>query len=525
MQIKITLENLKQILEDKGFTLLTTEYKRNSQKLDVLCSKGHIYHPTAKSIKRGGCSVCYNETSARMKVKACPEKLQEAIDIAKSKGGECLSDSYINNRSKLKFRCSNGHEWETTIKCIKKAWCPICYLGGSSSDKFKTAQETAIKRGGKLISDNISFSEKLIWECDAGHTWSATYQNVIYKYSWCPYCNSSFSENICRQYLEAIFEKKFIKIRPTWLVNNSGRAMELDGYCEELGLAFEHQGLQHYETITSFSENIEAVQKRDEIKKNLCNKFNIILLEIPALFYLTAIDDLHTVISSQLDKSNIKYDLSKLKPVTQVIDLDVVNLVEKEKELQKIKDIAKSKGGVCLSTNYTGYNCKVDLCCEYKHTWTTTAASIKNNHHWCPICSHKGIITIEDMQKIATERGGLCLSKEYINNHLKLEWQCACGNIWLATYNNIQSGKWCPKCGVIKRSKAKHIGIEAYQLAAEKKGGKCLSAFISGCYDKLKFECALGHKWFCRADQMKNTNKWCSECAKIKRQKSKHVDK
>jgi hypothetical protein len=162
--------------------------------------------------------------------------------------------------------------------------------------------------------------------------------------------------------------------------------------------------------------------------------------------------------------------------------------------------------------------------CGCGFIWTTTPDSIINGH-WCLRCANKIPITIEDMKKIAIERGGLCLSEKYINNHLKLEWQCSCGNIWQATYNNIQSGKWCPKCGVIKRSKSKHIGVEAYQLAAEKKGGKCLSAFIYSCYDKLEFECALGHKWFCRADQIKNTNKWCSECAKIKRQENKYVDK
>jgi hypothetical protein len=137
MQIKITIDQIRQLVEDKGFKLLTTEYKRNSQKLDVMCSKGHLYHPTAKTLKRGGgCSVCYNETFARMKVKACPEKIQEAIDIAKNKGGECLSDNYINNRSKLKFRCSNGHEWETNLKCIKKSMVPNMFINKNTGSKI-----------------------------------------------------------------------------------------------------------------------------------------------------------------------------------------------------------------------------------------------------------------------------------------------------------------------------------------------------------------------------------------------------
>ena len=37
-------------------------------------------------------------------------------------------------------------------------------------------------------------------------------------------------------------------------------------------------------------------------------------------------------------------------------------------------------------------------------------------------------ISIEEMQEIARKRGGKCLSKKYINAHTKLEWQCANGH-------------------------------------------------------------------------------------------------
>lgn len=375
-----------------------------------------------------------------------------------------------------------------------------------------------MKRGGKLLSEEFSLSEKMKWECSSGHQWDATYQNVIFRFSWCPYCKSSFSENICRQYLEFLFDRPFPRERPAWLRNTNGRPLELDGYCQELGIAFEHQGLQHYENISYFRDNTEDIQNRDNLKRSLCNEAGVILLEIPALFYMTELDNLHTVISSQIDIAGVCYNSDRAKPVGEVIDLYTVNLIDREQEIQKIKNIATIKDGYCHSTNYTGYNCNINLSCCFGHKWTTTAAAIKRGH-WCPICAHKGTITIGDMQKIANDCGGHCLSTEYKNNSTKLEWQCSCGNIWMATYNAIQRGDWCPICAIVRRSNLKRIGIEAYQIAAENKGGRCLSTSIASCYDKLEFECAEKHRWFARADAVKNTIRWCPECAIIKRTK------
>jgi hypothetical protein len=47
---------------------------------------------------------------------------------------------------------------------------------------------------------------------------------------------------------------------------------------------------------------------------------------------------------------------------------------------------------------------------------------------------------------MAVARGGDCLSMEYITGHSKLNWICANGHKWSATYSDIQKGHWCPRC-------------------------------------------------------------------------------
>ena len=63
-------------------------------------------------------------------------------------------------------------------------------------------------------------------------------------------------------------------------------------------------------------------------------------------------------------------------------------------------------------------------------------------------------LIIEEMQAVAKERGGECLSREYVNSTTKLKWQCAEGHTWMATPGDVKnSGSWCPECARKSRCK------------------------------------------------------------------------
>ncbi len=104
-------------------------------------------------------------------------------------------------------------------------------------------------------------------------------------------------------------------------------------------------------------------------------------------------------------------------------------------------------------------------------------------------------LTIEDMQKIAKRRGGLCLSNQYLNTSTKLKWQCREGHIWEATNDSIQQGHWCPKCSFKKIGDSRRLTIEEMQAIAEQRGGKCLSEKYINTDTKLTWQCKEGHSW------------------------------
>lgn len=124
------------------------------------------------------------------------------------------------------------------------------------------------------------------------------------------------SENQCRKIFEAIFEKPFPSVRPDWLKNpETGRNLELDGYCESIktgvgkGVAFEYDGIQHSQYNPHFHSSpkhfLDQV-KRDRVKEKICKEKGILLIRIP-----------HHISKDNME-SFIKTELRKHRPYSHV---------------------------------------------------------------------------------------------------------------------------------------------------------------------------------------------------------------
>ena len=115
-------------------------------------------------------------------------------------------------------------------------------------------------------------------------------------------------------------------------------------------------------------------------------------------------------------------------------------------ELQKI---AESRGGKLVSVNFLGMKKKHRWRCSLGHEWETKPSHIKYSESWCPVCAgHVLIEPLKQLQDIAEERGGLCLSGQYVSNTTKLRWRCGDGHEWEAVPSSIKAGKWCPICAI-----------------------------------------------------------------------------
>ena len=105
----------------------------------------------------------------------------------------------------------------------------------------------------------------------------------------CPNITGKFEskgEKICRQTMEKIYGLPFKNMRPKWLKNpETNRNLELDCYNEKLKLAVEYNGQQHYKYPSGFSgqtyEDFLNQQKRDKLKKEICEQNGVYLIVVP----------------------------------------------------------------------------------------------------------------------------------------------------------------------------------------------------------------------------------------------------
>ena len=173
----------------------------------------------------------------------------------------------------------------------------------------------------------------------------------------------------------------------------------------------------------------------------------------------------------------------------------------------EMEQVAAKRGGKCLSTIYSNSKTKLRWRCAKGHEWEALPASILQGH-WCPNCLGKNK-NISEMQAIAQQRGGICLSGEYKNNITKLLWKCAEGHEWEAIPTSILQGHWCPNCA--SKIRFRH-SIEKMQDVARAFGGECLSINYVDTRTKLRWRCARGHEWEAIPNSVLEGS-WCPYCA------------
>jgi hypothetical protein len=119
--------------------------------------------------------------------------------------------------------------------------------------------------------------------------------------------SESKGELECRRVLEKIYKVPFPKARPDFLFNEiTGQNLELDMFNPHLKLACEYNGKQHY-AFNSFMHNnshanFHNQKYRDEIKKKVCKKLGIYLIEVP---YTVKIEEIEEFMISKLKNYNL----------------------------------------------------------------------------------------------------------------------------------------------------------------------------------------------------------------------------
>jgi hypothetical protein len=434
--------------------------------------------------------------------------LSEFVEIARKRGGECLSNEYQHIHSKLKWQCVEGHTWEATGASIDRgSWCPVC--AGKIVDgpaRISDMCEFATKRGGRLLTlEYRSAKSPVIFECVRGHRFESNWDRVSSQRSWCPTCRTPIGETVARLIIEACFLSEFPKCRPKWLVNDRGNRLELDGYNEALGLAFEYQGIQHSKEIAKHFHKTRSFQRQrlnDRLKREMCAVHGVRLLIIPECPNLSL---LPSRIGSILQECGI---MPQRCPET--VKLDELDLGG-DRELEYLEQAAAARGLELLTKIYLGSVSKhLFRCQSCKYEFRLAPKKLKSGR-WCPRCSKEAAHSamrndIESLRELACSREGVLLSTEYRNSRTKLKWRCKKGHCWLTNADSVKQGHWCPTCAGQPK-----LTIEDYKVLAHARGGYCRSNEYKNAHTKLIWECSKGHVWEATPNSIRRGS-WCKKC-------------
>lgn len=283
-QYKYTFEEVKNIVDKKGFICLENEYINNIISMNWQCKSCDYKWKTSFG------------NINREKVKNCPKcnghiskyTLDEVKKISKEKNLECLNIEYKNSNEHMDWKCLKCNRiWKTSFGSILESigGCVKCSFKERVNLNLDIVNETIKDKSFVCLSNEYTNNNtKMIWKCNiCSNEWDATFHHIKDSNSGCPNCASFKTERLCRQYFQSFMGYNFPTKRLKCL-----EGLELDGYCEELNLAFEYDGEQHSKYHHHYHngnpENFFKQQERDILKEELCKKNSIELIRIPHTF-------------------------------------------------------------------------------------------------------------------------------------------------------------------------------------------------------------------------------------------------
>ncbi|MBC7954520.1 MAG: hypothetical protein H7Y33_01450 [Cytophagales bacterium] len=188
--------------------------------------------------------------------------------------------------------------------------------------------------------------------------------------------------------------------------------------------------------------------------------------------------------------------------------------------MSRAHEVAHAKGGVCLSKRYVDVKDKLRWQCHLGHRWMASLDTVGRSA-WCHACAHhrNPDEMLAMVSAAARARGGRLLSPRYVNSRTKLDFQCRAGHEWSAAPAHVLHGTWCPRCAGWHRTPAEQL--ERLRQFAKQQGGQLLSDQYVDNNTKLRLRCSLGHEWSAVPSSLFQGH-WCGRCAHLRRRTHEH---
>jgi hypothetical protein len=368
-------------------------------------------------------------------------------NCARIKGGECLSEKYSGAASKLRFRCADGHEWETKAAHVAcGTWCPKC--AGNFRLPIEAVRRVARSRGGECLSEESpGASAKLRFRCSEGHEWEALAGNVWSKGSWCPRCAGRGSYSI-EEFRE------FARDRSGECLSDEchGARSILRMRCSQ-GHEWELAAgtVRSQRTWCRKCSTKEKAQERGIASANRrAGKADRMLAESKGGRLLRAGGAGESRWREFVCAEGHQFRIGEDRGGRERKKWCPVCRAARNKPpagLGMFMGLAKDKGGECLSSEFSGWAGPLLMRCAHGHEFESRPDSLSKGS-WCPQCAGNKRAPLDEWKRLAAERGGECLGEI---PGKKLSLRCSCGHEWAPLKQHFKAGSWCPACARKKR--------------------------------------------------------------------------
>jgi len=178
----------------------------------------------------------------------------------------------------------------------------------------------------------------------------------------------------------------------------------------------------------------------------------------------------------------------------------------KKLTIEFIKEEIEKEGYKLLSKEYKNNRTKLEVECPKRHKfgirWNNFNQGVR-----CPLCARNKKLSYNYIKEQIEKEGYKLLSKEYKNNHTKLELECNKGHKYKVNYGHFQQGQRCFTCFINNRK----LTYEYIKGKIEKEGYKLLSKGYKNAHTKLELECTKGHIFLMRWNNFRNGQR-CIKC-------------
>ncbi len=521
------------------------------------CANGHEWQATVNTRDRGhGCPYCSNQKVLVGKNDLATVNPKLASEWHPTKNGNLMpTDVMAGSQKRVWWRCSNNHEWQTTVYSRSDGTgCPYCagrlalqsYNDLSTLNPRLTSEWHPTKNKNLKPSDVTVYSNRKVWwRCSKGHEWQAKILSRSYG-TGCPFCSAS-GTSYPEQFLYWSLKQIFPRTKNREKLFNG---IEYDIYVPELSLAIEYSGAYWHEgkrdkslykeklaseNGVSFIEVFEesnAVYCRDIATKGVSDKDLLVILDYILSLYQNSMVSIDIQFSHE---QATKYSKGN---------------VEHEKSLAfQFPSLASewhpTKNGDLKPTEVTVSSGKrVWWRCSKSHEWQATVNN-RTLGYGCPYCSNKKVQQGEnDLATInpslasewhPTKNGDLKPTDVTIGSSKKVWWKCSKGHEWQALISNRSKGSGCPTCwnlsfpqriSIPKPCKA--LACLNPTLASEwhptKNGDLTPTDITVGSSKRVWWMCSKGHEWQATVND-RNNGSGCPICGRINRAKKLSMPK